>query len=95
MKLAIVGCTGLVGTVILNVLNENSVPFSELILVASSKSIGKINYNGQDYNIVSIEDALAKKPELAIFSAEGLFQNNGLPFAKNGTTVIDNSPHGE
>ena len=58
MKLAIVGCTGLVGTVILTVLKEKNISFSELILVASSKSIGKkIECNGEDHNVVSIEDA--------------------------------------
>ena len=56
------------------------------------KVLEKINYNGQDYNIVSIEDALAKKPELAIFSAGGSISKQWAPsFAKNGTTVIDNS----
>ena len=93
MKLAIVGCTGLVGTVILTVLKEKNVSFSELILVASFKSIGKkIEYNGKDHNVVSIEDALTKKPDIAIFSAGGSLSKKWGPlFAENGTTVIDNS----
>lgn len=93
MKLAIVGCTGLVGTVILTVLKEKNISFSELILVASSKSIGKkIEYNGEDHNVVSIEDALTKKPDIAIFSAGGSLSKKWAPvFAESGTTVIDNS----
>lgn len=93
MKLAIVGCTGLVGTVILTVLKEKNISFSELILVASSKSIGKIiEYNGKDHNVVSIEDALTKKPDIAIFSAGGSLSKKWAPvFAENGATVIDNS----
>jgi len=93
MKLAIVGCTGLVGTVILTVLKEKNVPFSELILVASAKSIGKkIDYNGQVHHVVSIEDALTKKPDIAIFSAGGsLSKQWARVFAENGITVIDNS----
>jgi aspartate-semialdehyde dehydrogenase len=93
MKLAIVGCTGLVGAVILTVLKEKNVPFSELILVASAKSIGKkIDYNGQVHHVVSIENALTKKPEIAIFSAGGSLSKQWAPaFAENGTTVIDNS----
>ena len=93
MKLAIVGCTGLVGTVILTVLKEKNISFSELILVASSKSIGKkIECNGEDHNVVSIEDALTKKPDIAIFSAGGSLSKKWAPvFAESGTTVIDNS----
>ncbi|MBM76917.1 MAG: aspartate-semialdehyde dehydrogenase [Crocinitomicaceae bacterium] len=93
MKLAVVGCTGLVGSVILKVLNDFSLPISELILVASSKSVGKsIRFNNKEIIIESIEDALAKKPPIAIFSAGGeLSRKWASTFAENGTTVIDNS----
>ena len=93
MKLAVVGCTGLVGSVILKVLSELSLPISELILVASSKSIGKsILFDKKQHEIESIESALSKKPSIAIFCAGGeLSKKWAEKFAKNGTTVIDNS----
>ena len=93
MKLAVVGCTGLVGSVILKVLSEISLPISELILVASSKSIGKkIKFNHRDYQIESIESALSKNPSIAIFSAGSELSIKWVSkFANNGTTVIDNS----
>ena len=93
MKLAVVGCTGLVGSVILKVLSELSLPISELILVASTKSIGKsILFNKKQHEIESIESALSKKPSIAIFCAGGeLSKKWAVKFAENGTTVIDNS----
>ena len=93
MKLAVVGCTGLVGSVILKVLSELSLPISELILVASSKSIGKsILFDKKQHEIESIESALSKKPSIAIFCAGGeLSKKWAEKFAENGTTVIDNS----
>ena len=93
MKLAVVGCTGLVGSVILKVLSELSLPISELILVASTKSIGKsILFNKKQHGIESIESALSKKPSIAIFCAGGeLSKKWALKFTQNGTTVIDNS----
>lgn len=93
MKLAVVGCTGLVGSVILKVLTELSLPISELILVASSKSIGKsILFDKKQHEIECIESALSKKPSIAIFCAGGeLSKKWALKFTLNGTTVIDNS----
>lgn len=93
MKLAVVGCTGLVGSVILKVLSEISLPISELILVASSKSIGKlIEFDNKEFKIESIQSALSKKPSIAIFAAGGdLSKKWANQFAKKGTTVIDNS----
>ena len=93
MKLAVIGCTGLVGTVILKVISECKLPISELILVASLKSIGKvIKFKANSLEIESIEMALSKNPEIAIFSAGGEISKKWAPiFSKNGTTVIDNS----
>ena len=93
MKLAVVGCTGLVGSVILKVLSEIPLPISELILVASSKSIGKlVEFDNKEYKIESIESALSKKPSIAIFSAGGdLSRRWANKFVEKGTTVIDNS----
>ncbi|MBQ0152324.1 MAG: aspartate-semialdehyde dehydrogenase [Chryseobacterium sp.] len=93
MKVAVVGSTGMVGQVMLKVLEERNFPITELILVASEKSIGKkIKYKQVDYTIVSMEDAIAAKPEIAIFSAGGDTSLEFAPkFAEVGTTVIDNS----
>ena len=93
MKLAVIGCTGLVGTVILKVISECKLPISKLILVASSKSIGKeIKFESNSLEIESIEMALSKNPEIAIFCAGGEISKKWAPiFSKNGTTVIDNS----
>ena len=93
MKLAVIGCTGLVGTVILKVISECKLPISELILVASSKSIGKeIKFESNSLEIESIEMALSKNPEIAIFCAGGEISKKWAPiFSKNGITVIDNS----
>lgn len=93
MKLAIVGATGLVGSEILQVIKERQIQFDNLLLVASERSVGKIvKYNGQDYPIVSMQDAINQKPDIAIFSAGGDTSIKYAPeFAKRGTTVIDNS----
>ena len=93
MKIAVVGATGLVGTKILEVLAERNFPVSELILVASEKSVGKeITYKGKAYKVVSMTDAIAMKPQIALFSAGGSTSLEWAPkFAEAGITVIDNS----
>ncbi|MCZ2357100.1 MAG: aspartate-semialdehyde dehydrogenase [Bacteroidia bacterium] len=93
MKLAIVGATGLVGCEILQVLSELNIPISELILVASQKSVGKeIQWQNQTIPIVSIETAFTQKPDFAIFSAgSAVSLEYAEKFAAIGTTVIDNS----
>ncbi len=93
MKVAVVGATGMVGRVMLKILEERNFPLTELIPVASEKSIGKtIEFKGRDYSIVSMQDAINKRPEIALFSAGGETSKQWAPeFAKVGTTVIDNS----
>lgn len=93
MKVAVVGATGLVGTKMLQVLAERNFPVTELIAVASEKSIGKqIEFKGNRYSIVSIQDAIDAKPGIAIFSAGGGTSLEWAPkFASAGITVIDNS----
>ncbi|MGM5469085.1 aspartate-semialdehyde dehydrogenase [Flavobacteriaceae bacterium LMO-SS05] len=93
MKIAVVGATGLVGGVMLKVLEERNFPLTELIPVASEKSIGKnITFKGKDYTIVGLSDAVNMKPEIALFSAGGSTSLEWAPkFAAVGTTVIDNS----
>src|SRR5882757_10485688 len=93
MKVAVVGATGLVGTKMLQVLAERNFPVTELIPVASAKSVGKeITFKGKQYKIVSVEDAIKQKPDVAIFSAGGSTSLEQAPlFAAAGTTVIDNS----
>lgn len=93
MKVAIVGATGLVGTKMLQVLAERNFPVTELIPVASEKSIGKkVSFNGKEYAIVGWQDAVAMKPNVAIFSAGGTTSKELAPkFAEVGCTVIDNS----
>jgi len=93
MKVAVVGATGLVGNVMLNVLAERNFPITELIPVASEKSIGKtITYKDKDYSIVSLSTAISMKPDVALFSAGGAMSLEWAPkFAEAGTTVIDNS----
>ena len=72
MRVAVVGATGLVGSKMLQVLEERNFPVDELLPVASERSIGKqIEFKGKKYNIISAEDAIAAKPDLAIFSAGG------------------------
>ncbi len=93
MKVAVVGATGLVGGVMLKVLEERNFPVSELIPVATEKSIGKeISFKGKKYKIVSSDEAIKKLPEIALFSAGGSTSLELAPkFAAAGTTVIDNS----
>ena len=93
MKVAVVGATGLVGQVMLKVLAERKFPISELIPVASSRSVGsKIKFNGQEITVVSVADSIELKPDIAIFSAGGALSKEMAPaFAEIGTTVIDNS----
>jgi len=93
MKVAVVGATGLVGTKMLEVLAERNFPVTELIPVASERSIGKeVTFKGKKYKIVSAADAIAAKPAVAIFSAGGSTSLELAPkFAAAGITVIDNS----
>ncbi|OUT68728.1 MAG: aspartate-semialdehyde dehydrogenase [Crocinitomicaceae bacterium TMED16] len=93
MIVAVVGATGMVGQVMLKVLIEEGFPVTRLIPVASSKSIGsKINFNGKDFSIVGINEALQQKPDIAIFSAGGSLSLEWAPkFAAIETYVIDNS----
>lgn len=93
MKVAVVGATGLVGEVMLKVLKERNFPVSELIPVASERSIGKlISYKGKDYKVVGMQDAINMKPNVALFSAGGNTSLEWAPkFAQAGITVIDNS----
>ena len=93
MKVAIVGATGLVGGEILKVFAERNFPVTEIIPVASERSIGKkINFKGVDYSVVSYETAIAMKPNVAIFSAGGGTSLEVAPkFAAAGITVVDNS----
>ena len=93
MKVAVVGATGLVGTVMLKVLAERNFPVTELIPVASEKSKGKeIEFKGKKYKVVTVGEAIAMKPDVALFSAGGSTSEEQAPkFAAVGTTVIDNS----
>ncbi len=93
MKVAVVGATGLVGTKMLEVLAERNFPVTELIPVASERSVGKeVEFKGKKYKIVSATDAIAARPAVAIFSAGGGTSLEWAPkFAAAGTTVIDNS----
>lgn len=93
MKVAVVGATGLVGTKMLQVLAERNFPVTELIPVASEKSIGKeVEFKGKQYKVVSAETAISMKPDIALFSAGGSTSLQQAPlFAAAGITVIDNS----
>ena len=93
MRVAVVGATGMVGQVMLKVLAERNFPISELILVASERSVGKeIQYKNKSYAVIGLEDAVLAKPDIALFSAGGNTSLEWAPkFAKVGTTVIDNS----
>lgn len=93
MKVAIVGATGMVGEVMLKVLAERNFPITELLLVASERSVGKkLTYKNKDYTVIGLADAVAAKPQIAIFSAGGNTSLEWAPkFAEVGTTVIDNS----
>ena len=93
MKVAIVGATGLVGSVLLDIMEQRNFPVSELILVASEKSIGKkIVFNGNKHSVVNLQNALSLKPEIALFSAGSKTSLSWAPkFASIGCVVIDNS----
>ncbi|HSV11849.1 MAG TPA: aspartate-semialdehyde dehydrogenase [Hanamia sp.] len=93
MKIAVVGATGLVGSKMLQVLEERNFPVTELIPVASEKSVGKeVTFKNKKYKVVSAEDAIAAKPDIALFSAGGSTSLALAPkFAEAGITVIDNS----
>jgi aspartate-semialdehyde dehydrogenase len=93
MKVAVVGATGLVGTKMLQVLAERNFPVTELLPVASEKSVGKeVEFKGKKYKVVSMTDAIAAKPAVALFSAGGGTSLEWAPkFAEAGITVIDNS----
>ena len=93
MKIAVVGATGMVGEVMLRVLEERQFPYTELLLVASERSVGKtIAYRGKNHMVISLEAAVAAAPDIAIFSAGGDTSLAWAPkFAAVGTTVIDNS----
>ena len=93
MKVAVVGATGMVGEIMLQVLAERNFPITELIPVASEKSVGKeIEFGGKTYKVVNLQTAVALKPEIAFFSAGGETSLEWAPkFAAAGTTVIDNS----
>ena len=93
MKLAVVGATGMVGTIMIKLLEERNFPVSEILLVASEKSIGnELHFNGKTIKVIGLKDAFFKKPEIAIFSAGSAISLEWAPkFAEAGTTVIDNS----
>lgn len=93
MRVAVVGATGMVGNVMLQVLREQNFPITELIPVASEKSVGtKINFGGLEFSVVGLHTAVEMRPDIAIFSAGGDTSLEWAPkFAEVGTTVIDNS----
>jgi len=93
MKVAVVGATGLVGTKMLQVLEERNFPVSELVPVASERSVGKeVGFKGKKYKVVGMKDGIAAKPAVALFSAGGSTSLEWAPqFAAAGITVIDNS----
>jgi aspartate-semialdehyde dehydrogenase len=93
MKVAVVGATGLVGRVMIKILEEENFPVSELIAVASERSIGqRIPFSGRELSVVSMDDAIARRPEIALFSAGGGTSKAHAPrFAEVGAVVIDNS----
>lgn len=93
MRVAVVGATGMVGQVMLKVLAERNFPVTELLPVASERSVGnKISFNNKEYEVIGLEEAVAQKPDIALFSAGGETSLEWAPkFAEAGTTVIDNS----
>jgi len=93
MKVAVVGATGMVGNVMLQVLAERNFPITELLLVASERSVGKqIEYKGKKHTIIGMQDAVDARPDIALFSAGGTTSEIWAPkFAEVGTTVVDNS----
>lgn len=93
MKIAIIGATGMVGSVMLKVLEERNFPLDELLVVASERSVGKkLKFKGKELDIISLATAIEKRPDIALFSAGGATSLEWAPkFAEIGTTVIDNS----
>ncbi len=93
MKVAVVGATGMVGHVMLKVLEERNFPVTELLLVASERSVGKtMQFKGKDHVVIGLEDAVKERPDIALFSAGGGTSLEWAPkFAEVGTTVVDNS----
>ena len=93
MKVAVVGATGMVGEVMLQVLEERRFPLDELLVVASERSVGKtLEFRGREHTVIGLEEAVAARPDIAIFSAGGGTSLEWAPkFAGVGTTVIDNS----
>ncbi|WP_048746786.1 aspartate-semialdehyde dehydrogenase [Capnocytophaga ochracea] len=93
MRVAVVGVTGMVGNVMLEVLAEHKFPVTELIPVASEKSVGKkITFQGTEYTVIGLQQAVSLKPDLALFSAGATVSKEWAPkFAQVGTTVVDNS----
>lgn len=93
MKVAVVGATGMVGSVMLQVLAEQKFPYSELLMVASENSVGKkLTYQDKEYEVIGLQTAVAAQPDIAIFSAGGETSLEWAPrFAAVGTVVIDNS----
>ncbi|MCB0634734.1 MAG: aspartate-semialdehyde dehydrogenase, partial [Lewinella sp.] len=93
MKVAVVGVTGLVGTVMCRVLEERQFPVDEFLPVASERSVGKeVEFRGKKYQVIGMEEAVAAQPDIAIFSAGGSTSLEWAPkFAAAGATVIDNS----
>ena len=93
MRIAVVGATGLVGKKMMEVLEERNFPVSEFYPVASAKSVGlKVTFKGKEYEVIGMEDAISRKPDIAIFSAGGTTSKTWAPkFAEVGTVVIDNS----
>ena len=93
MKIAVVGATGMVGRVMLQVLAERNFPLTKLLPVASERSVGtKITFRDKEYEVIGLEDAVNQKPDIALFSAGGATSLEWAPqFAAVGTTVIDNS----
>ncbi len=93
MKIAVVGATGMVGNVMLQVLAERNFPITELVLVASERSVGKlVEFKGVKYPVIGLKDAVDLHPDIALFSAGGSISEEWAPkFAEAGTTVVDNS----
>lgn len=93
MKVAVVGATGLVGSVMFEVLKAHNFEITELMPVASARSVGKIiNYRGTDYSVIGMQDAIDRRPDVAIFSAGGGTSKEWAPkFAEIGCVVVDNS----
>ncbi len=92
-KVAIIGASGLVGQAMIKILEERNFPVFDLLPVATEKSVGQeINFNGKIYKVISMQDAIAQKPDIVLFSAGGEVSLEWAPvFAEGGATVIDNS----